>query len=122
MATVRAGVNGEILQFLATPEQEAMIPGPIPGQVYEVRFDETTNPGLVTDLSASTANWSVPGGTLTKDGIPATINPPERFFTARTRIDELRDKLLPTTNPEALTTEDIRDALAELFRRTGGLG
>lgn len=118
MATVRANAAGEILQFLQTPQEEASNPGPITGQAFETRFDEETNPGILASFNQNSNAWTMPGGTLTFDGTPATIHPPSGYFNARGRVPALLAKLKTTDN---FTRADLADLFRVVLRHAGVL-
>lgn len=119
MATIRANASGEIIQFLQTPQQEAQFGTPAPPEtVYELRFDHETNSGILAAYNANSAEFALPGGTLTQSGTPATINPPGAYFEAQAALPDLLVKLDPE-NPDALTTAELKQALTLAFRAAG---
>ncbi len=90
---------------------------PIPGNaLYTLRFDETTNGGLITDYSNNSNAFAMPAGTLTKNGTPATINPPSAYYTA---VAELPSVLAKLDGPDPLTTGELASALRVLLHDAG---
>lgn len=121
MARVRADANGDILQFLNTYQLEQQLGGNAPaGTVYELQFDEETNPGIVAGYAANSAAFRMDGGTLTEDGTPVTINPPKQFYAAFQNAAVMLAKA-NSGDPHSWTTEEIDRLMAVAFR-TAGLG
>lgn len=87
MAKFYADVQGQILQFLATRQQEQNPPAPAPVQAaYTLQFDELTNNGLISSYQSNPQQFAMPGNTLvqTIGGVttPVTVNPPNVFYEA----------------------------------------
>lgn len=114
MATFRANAAGEILQFLATAQQEQQNPNPPAGTAYTLRFDETTNAGIVTAYNANSNTFAMPGGTLTQSGTPVTINPPGLLFEALENAAALATKAVETN--DAFTRQEVAWLIAIAFR------
>ncbi len=116
MATVRANNLGEIIQFLQTPEEETQYAVAPPETAYSFRFDETTNAGLIAQYNVNSNIFSMPGGTITVNGVAATINPPSLVHTALSRLPNLIAKL---QGGDAFTTQEQKQLLAVLLRGAG---
>lgn len=117
MARFSANAAGEIIEFKASGLAERLAPLPPAGAAFSLHFDEVTNPGLITSYQADPQAYSMPGGTLTVSGVPATVNDPGAYDAARSRAGALLVKLRDTTDP--FTREDIADALAIAFHADG---
>lgn len=103
------------LRANATEEQQNPVPG---NALYTLRFDETTNAGVITDYNQNANAFAMPGGTLTKGGVPVTINPPSAYYEA---VQDLPGIVAKLGGPDPLTTAELGAALRVLLHDAGRL-
>lgn len=90
----------------------------LPSGIQYIRyFDEGTNASLVASWQTNAQAFSMPGGTVTVNDVPATFNPDGAWFAAKSRAEALLSKLKNTNDP--FTREDIADAIAIAFHADG---
>lgn len=119
MALFRADANGDIIQFFSTYQSEQQNGGNVPpGTAYSLQFDEQTNPGIVSAYGANSAAFRMDGGTLTDDGVPVTINPPQQFYAAFQNAAAMLAKA-NSGDPHSWTTEEVDRLVAVAFRAAG---
>jgi len=117
MARFRANAAGDITQFFANYIEEKQNLVPPAGTAYELQFDELTNAGLIAAYNTNSAQFRMDGGTLTQNGIAATVNPDALFYAAfRNRADML-SKINETNDP--FTREEVARFAAVAFRIAG---
>lgn len=100
------------LRNSAAQEQQFPIPN---DALYVIRFDESTNAGLIADYGQNSNAFGVQGGTLVKNDVEATINPPSTYYEA---LQELPGLLVKLDNNDPFTTAELKAALRLLFRAT----
>lgn len=118
MAAFRAQANGDIVQFMNSYQQEKQNPWNPTLFPFQVQFDEKTNAGLISAYNANSAQFRMDGGTLTQNGIPATIFPPEPFYEAFLHAAEMLTKAKSQVQPPP-TTEEMWRICAVAFRGAG---
>lgn len=101
---------------------EAMISGSPPGpppanRVYEKRFDEDTNAGLVSAFNGNPQAFSMVGGTVAQSGTPVTFADDGSYFAAKLRAPALLSKAKFTG--DAFSREEIADIMAIAFHADG---
>lgn len=87
VATLYADATGRILRVTANPAQDAKY-GPPPGTVRQLAFDAATNPGVLAQLAARRARYTLGAGPpvrLLLDGTPVAVNPPGPAALLRAR-------------------------------------
>jgi hypothetical protein len=88
-----------------------------PTAVHVRRFDEKTNTALVAAWQVDSQQFSLAGGTLTVDGVPATFQPDGAYFSAKLRAPALIAKFRDSEDP--FTREELADLFAVAFHADG---
>lgn len=88
MAVVYADLNGKLLGFATTLEQQETLYPTIPsGTQFTVSFDELTNAAVVQDMALNLAPYTAPAGVLNKSGVPVVIAAASALFTLESAIE-----------------------------------
>lgn len=95
------------------PGDPPVFPAQAIGYAATFDFDESTNAALATDLSTSTAPYSVVAGVLSKNGATVTPAAPGRFVQDKQAIAAMLAKLDADTS---LTVAELRQALRVMLR------
>lgn len=114
---LRASTEGEIKDIPA----KANPPG---GAAFSLRFPDETNAGLTEALkSANFGGYTMPGGTLTVQGVPATVSltAGSNKFPDIALVSSAVQKLLQYPQIDQLTADERNALFRDYLRGTGRL-
>jgi hypothetical protein len=118
MARFAANSDGEIIQFLATYQQEQGPNGPPPpNAAFLKQFDETTNAGIVSAYQGNSQSFSMVGGTVAQSGTPVNFNPDGIAYSGFLNYAAFVSKLKNSQDP--ITRQEFAEAFGLLFRDVG---
>lgn len=90
MAVIYAKSDGTLLAFAAsTQEEQRFLPSAPANAVFTLRFDESTNPAVVTGIQTNWSSYTLTGTVLKNKGTKVTLASDGSDFTTLVNISAL---------------------------------
>lgn len=113
MAKLYADVDGKILRFLKTDEEEDRFLDPPLGAVDTLAFDLETNLTIGQLIDTDSNRCRLLNGQFRYDGVAQAINSPSGVVTEYRRLQQFLTKLM---NDENLSAAELRALLRIIIR------
>ena len=109
-ATIRSDQSGAVVQY-CTDSLSSGLCVPPESVAGEVKFDEETNPTLLTSIRDKTPQYTITGGVLMQNGVPVTINANGPLKASREQAEQIWNSIKTQAAFDALTAAQKAEAL-----------